>query len=96
MTATTKDKFFALGVLLVMVGIAATLIVAPKAIMPLFIIFFGLAIVFWARGHLHQYGLTMDPEAKIIPVEGAFCTYCGKEHGSKSGAQFCPFCGKDL
>jgi len=96
MTATTKDKIFVFGVLFVMIGVVATIIVSVRAMLPLFIIFLGLAIVFWSRGHLHQYGLTMDPEARIIPVAGDFCTYCGKEHGSKNGANFCPFCGKDL
>ena len=96
MTATRKDKFFALGVMLTILGVALSIGLFSRATVALIPIMLGMGIMLWARGHLQQYGITMDPEARIIPVEGEFCTYCGKEHGSKSGARFCPFCGKDL
>ena len=96
MTATKSDKFFAIGVMLTILGIALSLALFSKATFAIIPIMLGMAIMLWSRGHLHQYGFTLDPEARIIPVDGEFCAYCGKSHSSRAGAKFCPFCGKDL
>ena len=96
MTATKKDKYFVLGVMFVIFGIALSVILFDRSTVALVPIFFGMALALWAKGHLYEYGLTRDLAAKVLPVEGEFCAYCGKEHGAKNGAKFCQYCGKEL